>query len=85
MPISRPLGDRHQHDVHDTDAADEQRDRCDRTEQDGEHGVRRRARAEERRLVEHLKSAVVTLWVDSSVEVISADAASEAPATSPAP
>ena len=34
-----PLGDGHQHDVHDPDAADEQRDGGDRAEQDREHLV----------------------------------------------
>ena len=31
--LARALGDRHQHDVHDADAADQQRDRGDRREQ----------------------------------------------------
>src|SRR5437870_559843 len=34
--LSRPFGDRHQHDVHDSDSADDERDRGDARQQDRE-------------------------------------------------
>ena len=78
--LARPLGDRHQHDVHHADAADEQRDRCDRAEQTVNTEFDAALASRSAAWLSTWKSAVVDLVAStSSVEVISADAASEAP------
>src|SRR5665213_4422185 len=47
------LGHRHEHDVHDADAADQQADSSDYAEERGEHLVRRRGRLQQACLVEN--------------------------------
>ena len=51
--LARPLGDGDEHDVHDADPADEQRDRGDGGEQHREDVVARGGRLQQRGLVEH--------------------------------
>ena len=48
--LADSLGDRHQHDVHDADAADDERDGGDAPEQDGQRVVHRGVGGDERRL-----------------------------------
>ena len=46
--LTDALGDRHQHDVHDADAADDEGDRRDAAEQDGQRVVDRGVGGDER-------------------------------------
>ena len=50
--LAGPLADRHQHDVHDPDAPDDQRDRGDAAQQQGQRPADRRGRVEQLGLVE---------------------------------
>ena len=59
--LARPLGHRHEHDVHDADAADEQRDRGNRREQARHHLGRAAHRLGDLRLVAH-GEIVVCRW-----------------------
>ncbi len=55
-----PFGDTHQHDVHDADAADHQRDARDRAEQSGHDVGRRRRRLRDFLLIAHGEIVVAT-------------------------
>ena len=59
-----PLGDRHQHDVHDADAADQQRERRDARQQDGQRLLDRGRGGQQRLLAVMVKSArsALVMW-----------------------
>ena len=57
--LARPLADRHEHDVHDPDAADDERDRGDAGQHERERAAHRGGRLQQLRLVEDLEVVVV--------------------------